>query len=698
MSDEDLSAFGGPGRVTSDPRGRDQRNTPTSTTSTANVDPDATDPRGRNQQNTPVTRRTQNSTSTPSTSLRSASSKVSSVTGGNGPVENFMNKVTMGTYKFTLYIVDADVFNDPRQYLGVSDEPALVAGKACIISESGVEGAYMMENVVIVGTAAANGKGNADVTMIEFDIMEPLGFSLLDRMLTVGKELDRGNSSGLNFTSLNYVIKLEFLGRDPVSGATKKYEESFLYKGKMNDVNGSIGPGGTNYHVIFAPEEMVALSNAQQQTSVTVRNVKDVASFATNLENALNDNQRSLMVAGQTKPLIEWKIRLGDRINISARENHHMSIPSFDLSTAPWGGTADSSTSGGQSVMLETLDQGRQITLNSQSQLVAYIQTSVSNNTPSFAEWQINARKQGISESITVILNNRDLGERDPVFNIPREEVTITINLRTDPSITPLEPENVAALRNQRATQEARFDSEILPHVIKKYSYIYTGENTEVIDIELNLNQIFHNAQAPAAGIYYANNHNQFEPNLIPKDTQPTGTNNQTASAASSQSRASARYLSDIQLNKYNLLQSTVFNTVQSGTQTQQRNETTLTDTIAAAAIEEYARRIADSQTMEIQVRGDPIFLGQTGSGNNIWDGSASSVFAAFLSYQPDVEDLLNDQRRGPVDMISSGIYIITNVESKFQNGSFTQRIKLIKDNNSTTFLLLQKIIEMEPK
>lgn len=27
--------------------------------------------------------------------------------------DNWLNTVTLGTYKFTLYIVDSDVFNDP---------------------------------------------------------------------------------------------------------------------------------------------------------------------------------------------------------------------------------------------------------------------------------------------------------------------------------------------------------------------------------------------------------------------------------------------------------------------------------------------------------------------------------------------------------------------------------------------------------
>lgn len=686
---EDLSAFGGEGAFVHPTAGIDERAGANSETATPRPSRQESAPAGGRGNGAAETARRRQDAAASQAGNRSASP-----TNGQGPVDNFLNKVTLGTYKFTFYIVDSDVWNDPRQWLGTTDEAALAGGKACIIAESGVEGAFVIENVVILTEAANARTGNADIRQITFEILEPLGFSLLDRILTVGKELKRENPAGTNLPSQLYVLKLEFLGRDPLTGSTRKYEENFLYRGAITGVNGTIGAAGARYFISYEPTEMIALRESQTQTDITVRNVTTVAQFVSNLEVALNEHQRSLMVPVQTKPYIEWVVRLGDRTNIEARD--HLRVPAFNLADAPWGGSADSSTSAGQAQMLADATGGRQITLTGESQIIAHIQQQIGSNTPTFAEWLTEARTHGVSESIRVIQEVEDLDEQDPAFNTPRKRVTITINLQADPTIPPLEPENVEQLRNVRTVQEERFDNEIFPYLVKKYSYLYTGENTEVIDINLELNHLFMNAQSPAAGIYYANNHNQFEPNIIQRE-ETTDTANPNASSSSTQeSHASARYLSDITLNKYNILQSSVFGNVQRGPQTQQRNETTTTDTIAAAAIEEYARRIGDTQTLTIQVRGDPIFMGQTGSGNNLFDGSGSAVFMAFINYQPDPEDLLLNQRRGPVDMVTTGIYKVTSIESKFQMGSFTQTIIGIRDSNSTTFHLLQKIIELD--
>lgn len=696
MADDDLSAFGGPGRITSDPRGRDQRNTPTSTTSTgstANTDPDATDPRGRDQRNTPAPANSRTPNSANTEQLAPARSRPSTSSAGgtrSGPRENWLNTVTLGTYKFTLYVTDDEVWNNPSASIGISDEAALKSGKACIISESGVESAYAIENVVILTSAANPGTGNIDTTQITFELLEPLGFSLLDKLLAVGQELNRP----LNINGLNLVLKLEFLGRDPDSGASKKYIENMLYRGRIGGITGSVGAAGAKYFVDFMPVERIALTEAQMASEVTVKDVKDVKSFTSSLQKALNDNEKSIMQPDQAKPLREWVVRLG-RTRIAARD--YLSIPSFDLSTAPWAGTVDSSTTAGQAEMLEELGP-RQITLDSESGLITHIQQKIQGNTPTFAEWLIAAREKGIVESIRVTPSVVDLGENDDVLNLPRQKITLTIDLFSEATIPPNDSSNVQSLRNTKTVQSQRFDNEILPWIVKKYSYLYTGENTEVIDIDLELNALFFNAKFPAAGIYYANNRQQFEANIVLKE-ETSSSSNTKSNPASVSGKASARYLSDIKRNKYNILQSPVFAVSQMGPQTQQRNETTPVDTIAATAIAEYSKRVTDSQNLTIQVRGDPIFMGgDTVTGNNIFDTSTNALYVAFVNFQPDPEDLLLNQMRGPVDMITTGIYRIITIESKFQQGSFTQVLTTVKDNNTTVFHVLDKLIEMDPK
>jgi hypothetical protein len=46
--------------------------------------------------------------------------------------------------------------------------------------------------------------------------------------------------------------------------------------------------------------------------------------------------------------------------------------------------------------------------------------------------------------------------------------------------------------------------------------------------------------------------------------------------------------------------------------------------------------------------------------------------------------------------MISSGLYNITHVESKFQQGQFTQTLTGYKDPNTNVFLTLDQLISVE--
>ena len=94
--------------------------------------------------------------------------------------DNWLNTVSSATYKFTFYITDSDVWNNPFAYLSPTDEPALNAGKAIIIAEDGVEGAFNIQNVNISAAAASVNNGHATANEIQFDLNENLGFSFIN--------------------------------------------------------------------------------------------------------------------------------------------------------------------------------------------------------------------------------------------------------------------------------------------------------------------------------------------------------------------------------------------------------------------------------------------------------------------------------------------------------------------------------------
>ena len=115
---------------------------------------------------------------------------------------NWMSSVDSPTYKWTLYIVNSEVFNKPELLEG-SDSSAINKGQALIIAETGVTSEFAIDNVAMIQTVIpGQAHGNTTPGIIQFDLMEPLGFTFLDRILKAGISLGRP----ANLPSQHYVM------------------------------------------------------------------------------------------------------------------------------------------------------------------------------------------------------------------------------------------------------------------------------------------------------------------------------------------------------------------------------------------------------------------------------------------------------------------------------------------------------------
>lgn len=628
--------------------------------------------------------------------------------------DNWLNTVSSGTYKFTFMIVDTDTHNAATDG-SFNKEQALAQGKAVIVAEDGVESAYAVQNVNIISNTASIKNGHATATKVTFDLIEPLGFGFLDRSLTVGGYF----GMNANIQQLKWVLQLDFLGRDPVTGASVTKPDPFFYALALQGMTGTLGEAGAKYYMEFTNMDSEAMKETVTKTDITVKNVTTVKTFAEELEITLNNAakkhqpqgdptdvnyQREAMGINTAPPLINYKVKLAASTTTQAQD--YFGIPSFNLADAPWAGTANSANSGGQSESLEELGT-REIVINNETQLSAKVRDLIAANVPTYTEHNNLAQKNGITYDLQCKPTAKLINEVDGTLNVQRKEITLTISLITTGETVPPDGPTIENLRNSAAAQNERFNRLIVPKLVKKYTYQYTGENTEVMDIDLQLNSTFYTALSPAAAIYYADNNNMFEANIITPPPKPTDQvdieqgfideadiiTEVPANTEKDSGTSAVKFLSDVPLQKYNINQSPVFGVQPLGAQGQQVNETTDIDTTANLALINYAARIKDTQDLRIEARGDPIFLGQNGT--SIFDINESSVYMAFINFQPNPEDLLINQQKGPIDMLTTGIYKINEVISKFQQGSFTQTISTYRDQNSSTFLLLNTLLNL---
>ena len=611
--------------------------------------------------------------------------------------ENWMSTVDLATYKWTLYVVNPDVYNDP-EILAQNDSAALSSGQALVIAESGVTGSYSLENVIIQSTITPNNEsGSATPTGVVFELYEPLGFSLLDRLLTVGQMM--GYPS--NIMGLNYVLKLEFLGRDGRTGASKKFPGIFLWKTRITGMKGSLGPAGAKYFITAMFDIRTTQVNTVTPVDTVVSNVSTVQNFTEQLQATLRQMEQDLLppveVRRGEKPHKEWYIKLGDSTSIKA--NAAEGITAFDLGSQAWAGTVNSDTSSGESANTENPDT-RDIVINSETQLSEKITQLLEKNVPGWSTYVNESRElRYYVPFIYVDMKTEIIDEVDTTLAQSRKKITLTVEVGINKTTAPDGEQQRRTLQTSQGLQQERFSN---LDVVKKYNYLYTGENTEILDFQLDIEQLFVVATSPAAGIYYADNSQQFVPT---NPIQVSQDNLNSTQLTERQIRNSnARFLSDVEVERININHETPFERVPASASTQQKNEHTgLTDDIAASIAQQTARRTVDNLNIQLEIRGDPFWLGTpdviiggNAGSDQISDFKGNDALIGFVSFQPNEKDLLIDQKRGPVDMISSGLYNITHVESKFQQGQFTQSLTGYKDPNTNVFLILDQLINIE--
>jgi len=615
--------------------------------------------------------------------------------------DNWISTVNSGTYKFTLYIVNSEVYNDPT-VLGNNDTAALNSGKALVIAESGVTGAFSIENVIIQSTLnPGNTTGNTTPTGFVFDIYEPLGFSLLDKILTTGIRMGKPS----NLTSQSYVLKLEFQGRDQTTGGSKKYPGIFLYNLRISNIKASLGPAGAKYFCVAQSLIRSAMQETVTKIDLVVRDIKDVNTFASGLQSALNASEKSLLSpteqAKGDQPAREYEVRLGNSTNITS--DKMLGVDKFDLATAPWAGATDSGAGSGQPISLSNVDL-RETPINTETQLTSKITEAIELNVPTWSNYVLKQQKDTFHVPyVYVTLEERLLGDEDNNSNLERIKVIITINVGSDVTTPKALATDQKKLQTTPSIQTKRFN--ILP-IAKKYNYLYTGENTEVIDFQIDIENLFAVAKAPAAGIYYADNSQQFTSTEVTPVTKVNGGLGVNRTNSQGQLAPADKFLSDVELARINVNQTVPYTAMPSSSAKQQVSETMETsDRIASHMAAQLARRDGDTQNINMEIKGDPFWMGtpdafvagaagMTGPSTAI-DFRGMNTMIAFLNYQANEKDLLIKQQRGPVDFISTGVYKVTRVESKFQMGQFTQTLDAYKDNNTNAYLVLDSLINI---
>jgi len=215
----------------------------------------------------------------------------------------------------------------------------------------------------------------------------------------------------------------------------------------------------------------------------------------------------------------------------------------------------------------------------------------------------------------------------------------------------------------------------------KRYDYIYTGQNTEVLNFNINLQTGFFTA-------VYADKNKNNKDVSNPQHVSQGGKNTTSQSPTNEdEGKGVERGLGQVQQGS----QEYRYKNVGGGPNDDDRS------LIAKQFHEALLNSPADLLTAELQILGDPYFIADSGMGNFSNTGTTSKfnlTKTGAVDYQSgEVDILLNFRTPIDIDMTTglmdfgntelvegfSGLYQVIRVVNNFSNGNFTQTLELVR-------------------
>jgi len=572
---------------------------------------------------------------------------------------NWCSTVDSPTYKLTWYIVHSDVFNNPRLLDNIpdnynsKDNNAVKSKKAVIIASSGETSEYSIENLVIQSRISpGTDTGNTTTGAFQFDIYEPGGFQLLNRILQL--------SYSFGFSTMQtatYVLKVEFIGRNVSNSAPTRFPGVFYYPMLMASINASAGPEGSQYNIVGANQHKIAVAGSKIVTDIKMSGITTVKSFVDTLTKELNTHEQNIRRRQITDEVInakEWEIKMDPKFE----QLYMNSVMKSDITGT--GHHADFNPA----AVVHTVFKNRNI--------VEYIADTLTKRVPDFYNTfddtdSLNKRNQLISTDaatrrmldgysstiskpdislyinefikVTPIIEYKT-GVKDLYTNTDQEKIILTISLHTSHT-------NPHANVNtqQEATISASYQArrlELLP-IYKAYNFLFAGNNSEVLDFNLNFDQMFYLTRDPSDGVAY-----------------PKGAGDLGRGEAVKVTTTIPTYLSELSVNNYSpntQLENIAYATRVTDSKDQKNSDEP--NAVIAADQAEINQASHDYIKFDITIKGDPYWLGTPGSYVNsgkyktLIENLDEDSLIAFINYLPD-NGKTDGARR--LDIASSGV------------------------------------------
>lgn len=397
---------------------------------------------------------------------------------------NILDSYDAITYHFKLFIVDPDTSSSGKVF---------DTDKQIIIAESGVTD-LTIDKVEIRSVATPSIEaGTGTATQIKFEIVEPSGAGLIDKMFYQSIALGIGN-----WATMPVYLQLQFRGRDPLTSSPEDGAPGslsslkWLWPMKISKIKANVTHVGTRYNFEAIPYNDFAQSNANftLQHNVTLNNIRTFSEAMNELQDKLNSDQLLKLINNYSIPdsfkiivdpeIAGYKIKPDNTSSIrnGSYTEYGSKDASFQVSTAidVAINTILAQTEEYQTGLLGSLAPGAEgLPMNQEKSQMKKFWRIITETRP----LKFDPRRQDIAREYTIFIVQYDIGVLDSnVFQTSAPPITI-------------------------AAQKKRLMTYVKKSILKKkYNYIFTGLNDQILNFDITINNAFANAQARFGGIY----------------------------------------------------------------------------------------------------------------------------------------------------------------------------------------------------
>ena len=619
------------------------------------------------------------------------------------PRSNPLHDFATYTYSAALFLLSKDDINE------LATAPDLWEPTNCLIASGGKStGIYKrnknfrddfyFENIQMTTVVGLNNRSkSSNAIEISFSIVEPYGMSLLDRIMDAAEEI-----SAPNFKAMPYLLEIEFYGYDDAGKQIKLDEQKKRFPIQIIEIKIKTNTKGSEYAIKAVPWNHQALSQTAASTPINVE------VFAATVNEFFSSEDRTLKPNGdineKTKQAKSYSVKSyagGFNSWNEELKNKNLRQVADEFAVEIHGSPEipRDRIANAKIVVPAHRDISRSATKEAKPEVAA--KTANKSNNSAFGDAMAFPVAAGTSvvQVIDMVMRNSsyitdqisdpkdtkpsDLAEKmqKPLYwykVIPSVEVIkydYAVNKFATKTTYHIIPYIVYDSKHPNGPVTAPKGA------IKKYSYTYTGENVDIIDLQIDFDTLFYTAVTAGSA--------KWQADQIQKSKEQTD----DAKNVAAEGKSTAREL----VNRQTSLVSS--QPQQQGLAGQQQSA----QTVLAGDIQksQYSSSRGDMLNLKLKIVGDPELIKQDDIYTNpLQSNYASSVASELVGRTGSIamdsgEVIAQVDFRTIVDMdestglprktvaadrgVFSGQYRILTVANSFANGRFEQTLDMVR-------------------